>query len=361
MDRKTAAFTGGGTGGHVFPGLAVVEKIRETDSSIAIHWIGSSRGMEREIVEQFGIPFHSIPAGKLRRYFSLLNVVDVFRIIGGFFASLYLLRRLHVSILFSKGGFVSVPPVAAARVLGITVITHDSDLDPGLATRINAKFSRFVLVPYRASQERFSHRERVIVTGNPVRSEIFSGDPEKGRRYFSIPPGKKIILVLGGSQGAQKINERIALLVPLLVPEVFVVHQTGKHNAVEQGREGYVPVPFLTDMLPHILAAADIVISRAGAGTLWESGVTGKASLLIPLGRESSRGDQIRNAEYFTDHGAAIMLGSNPSLEGLHGAVRSLLEDDKKRKALGDAAMQLCNRDASDKIASIITENMTGG
>ena len=357
MSRKVIAFTGGGTGGHVFPGLAVVEKILESTSDIDIHWVGSVKGMEKEIVERFNIPFHGIPAGKLRRYFSLLNFLDVFKIIGGFFTSLYLLKSLHIKILFSKGGFVSVPPAAAAWVLGIPVITHDSDIEPGLATKINAKFARYILVPYRESIQRFNHKEKVIVTGNPVRSEIMQGDPDKAKQYFQIPPGKKIILVLGGSQGAQKINDVIASVVPLLTPDNYVIHQMGKRNFVKSTVEGYYTAPFFTDMLPHILAAADIVISRAGAGTLWESGVTGKASVLIPLGGESSRGDQIQNAEYFSNHHAAVVLGSSPETDELYNTVRMLLQDGGKRKLLGDAALRLCNRDASDKIALIIQQN----
>ncbi len=357
MSRKIIAFTGGGTGGHVFPGLAVAEQILKTNRDVDIHWIGSSKGMEKEIVERYQLPFHAIPAGKLRRYFSLLNFVDVFKIIGGFFASLYILKHLHIRVLFSKGGFVTVPPAAAARVLGIPVITHDSDLDPGLATRINAKFARIILVPYRESMENFARKERVIVTGNPVRSEILQGDPEKARLFFKIPQGKKIVLVLGGSQGARKINDIMASVVSRLVPEVYIIHQMGKRNFVESTVEGYYTTPFFTDMLPHVLAAADIVVSRAGAGTLWESGVMGKASLLIPLGMESSRGDQILNAEYFADHHAAVVLGSSPSPDMLYNAVHTLLEDDKKIKLLGDAALRLCNRDASDKIALIIQQN----
>ncbi len=357
MSRKTIAFTGGGTGGHVFPGLAVVEKLLASGEDIDVHWIGSSRGMEKEIVERFHVPFHSIPAGKLRRYFSLLNFVDIFKIIGGFFASLYVLKRLHIKVLFSKGGFVTVPPVVAAWVLGIPVITHDSDLDPGLATRINAKFARFILVPYRESMKNFTHKEKIIVTGNPVRSEILQGDPDKARDFLKIFSGKKIILVLGGSQGAQKINNAVASVVPRLIPENYIIHQMGKRNFVESTVEGYYTAPFFTNMLPHFLAAADIIISRAGAGTLWESGVMGKASLLIPLGVESSRGDQIKNAEYFSNHHAAVVLGSSPADDELYNAVHELLQDDKKRKLLGDAALQLCNRDASDKIALIIQQN----
>ncbi len=358
--RKKAAFTGGGTGGHVFPGLAVAEKVREIDGTLEIHWIGSFRGMEREIVKKAGLPFHGIPAGKLRRYFSLYNFLDIFKIAGGILVSLFLLKRLKAEILFSKGGFVSVPPVIAAKILGIPVITHDSDLDPGLATRISARFARYILVPYKESIDRFPHKENVIVTGNPVRREILQGDPEKGRSFFSIPSGKKILLVLGGSLGAQQINDYIASVVPHLVPEIYIVHQTGTGNFRKSDKEGYITVPFLTDILPHILSAADLVFSRAGAGTLWESGVTGKASLLVPLGRGSSRGDQIRNAAYFSEHNAAVVYEGDASPDDLYRTIHALMEDNEKREFLGKNAMTLCNRDASDKIASLIRQCVDG-
>lgn len=338
----------------MFPGIAVAERLKEIDSEIDVFWIGSKKGMEQEIVSRYGIPFYSIPAGKLRRYFSLLNFIDIFKIAGGFITSLFLLKQLKAEMLFSKGGFVSVPPAVAACVLGIPVITHDSDLDPGLATRINAKFARRILVPYKESVKKFKNTERVLITGNPIRREILNGDPLTGRGLFSISDNKKILLILGGSQGAMQINNLIASIIDRLVPEVFVVHQTGILNFKESERYGYVTVPFLTDSLSDILAAADLVVSRAGAGTLWENGAAGKASILIPLGSGSSRGDQKRNAEYFVKNKAAVMLDGDITGDELYSRITELLNDDKKRKKMGSAAEELCNKDAADRIASII-------
>ncbi len=352
MNKKVVVFTGGGTGGHVFPGVAVAEKL--VSDTLDIHWIGSGNGMEKKIVERFHIPFHSIPAGKLRRYFSLLNFIDVFKIAAGFFISLFLLKHLKTAILFSKGGFVSVPPAAAAKVLGIPVITHDSDLDPGLSTRINAHFAEKILVPYQESTRNFRQREKVIVTGNPVRSEILHGNAGKGRMLFAIPEGKKVLLVLGGSQGALQLNTLVNAIAGKLIPEIYIVHQMGSFNFTASGKKGYSTVPFLTEELPHILAAADLVLSRAGAGTLWENGVTGKASLLIPLGTGSSRGDQIRNAEYFSSKHAAVVLYGEITPENVYTQIYSLMKNDERRAEIGNAARHLCNRNAAEKIVSII-------
>ncbi len=358
MRKITVGFTGGGTGGHVYPGLAVIQSLREKSPDIRVLWIGSRKGMEKKIIDRSGLPFYSVPAGKLRRYFSLENAVDVFRIMAGFVSSVFLLKRLRIDMLFSKGGFVSVPPVAAAGLLGIPVITHDSDLEPGLATRINSRFADAVLLPYKESASFFRNRRGVMVTGNPVRKEILEGDPAKGRSLFGIPEDKKIILVLGGSLGALQINNLVHDIIDRLIPEYFVVHQMGEYSYRKSELEGYTCVPFLNEELPHILAAADLVVSRAGAGTLWESGVRGRASVLIPLGTGSSRGDQLKNAEYFEKRGAAYVLKGDVKGDDLYNAVTSLMRDDAKREAMGKAASGICNGDSAERIADIILQKI---
>lgn len=356
MRGKVIAVAGGGTGGHVYPGLAVIEALKESNPDCSVFWIGSGKGMEKGIVEQTGVPFFSVPAGKLRRYFSLLNFVDLFKIVGGFFRSLWLLKIHKVDILFSKGGFVSVPPVVAGKILKIPVVTHDSDLDPGLATRINSRFADKILVPYKESVKNFSSSRRVVVTGNPVRREILDGDAEEGRRIFNVPEGKKILLVLGGSLGALQINNLIFSIAERLVSGYYIVHQMGLQTYKKSELEGYITVPFLTYELPHILAAADLVVSRAGAGTLWESGVRGKASILIPLGTGSSRGDQIRNAEFFAEHGAAEVMKGDVTPQALFDRIAALMDDEARRSTMGQAARSVCIPGAAEKIAGIVTE-----
>lgn len=360
MKRRVIAVTGGGTGGHVYPGIAVIEELKDKSGGTDVVWIGSRNGIEKEIVKGFNIPYYSIPSGKLRRYFSLNNFFDLFRIAAGFFYSLYLLKRLKVDVLFSKGGFVSVPPVIAAYFLLIPSVTHDSDLDPGLATRINSRFVKKILVPYDESAESTGYTEKVLVTGNPVRREIFTGNADEGKKLFEIPRDKKVILVLGGSLGALQINNLVYSIAGRLVSSYCIVHQMGALTFRESGIEGYVTVPFLKKELPHILAAADLVVSRAGAGTLWENGAAEKASILIPLGTGSSRGDQIRNAEYFASRGAAEVLTGEVTPEMLYEKIEILMKDDEKRRRMGIAAGKICGTEAAGRIAEILLE-YTGG
>ncbi len=360
MRKQSVVFTGGGTGGHVFPGIAVAEKLLEetTDSSISIYWIGSRLGLEKDILERFDIPFYSIPAGKLRRYFSINNFVDLFKIVAGFIVSIIILKKLKADLVFSKGGFVSVPPVLAARVLRISVISHESDLDPGLATRINGRFSDTMLFAYNETAEAWKKSragQKVLVTGNPVRKEIHEGKIEKGRDLFNIPVDKKMILILGGSQGALEINKLIEEIIGELTTDYFVIHQMGALTFKKSMEKDYVTKAFFNDEFPDILAAADLVVSRAGAGTLWENGVRAKPAILIPLGAGSSRGDQVRNADYFEAHGAAVVLkGDNLNPSGLLSEIRRILGTKNIIKELEKNARILCNRDSAEQIVSLI-------
>ncbi len=360
MRQQNVVFTGGGTGGHVFPGIAVAEKLTEakTDSSVSIYWIGSSMGMEKDILERFDIPFYSIPAGKLRRYFSFNNFIDIFKIISGFIVSIFILKKLRADLLFSKGGFVTVPVVFAARLLGIPVISHESDLDPGLATRINGRLSDTMLFAYKETADAWKKNrtgQKVLVTGNPVRKEIHKGRAGKGRDLFNVPADKKIILILGGSQGALEINKLIAEIIDELTADYFIIHQMGALTFTKSMKNDYVTKTLFNDEFPDILAAADLVVSRAGAGTLWENGVRAKPAILIPLGSGSSRGDQIRNANYFEAHGAAVVLNGdslNPS--GLLAEIRRILGSNSVLKELAENVKMLCNRDSAEQIISLI-------
>lgn len=363
---RVIAFTGGGTGGHVFPAFAVLEALKERDTAGEYRylWIGSTDGMERELAASRGIPYHGIPAGKLRRYFSLKNLRDLFRVAGGFFQALKVLKREKADILFSKGGFVSVPPVLAAKLLGIPVISHESDLDPGLATRINMRCSRILCLPYEESARRLKGRTGAViaVTGNPVRREITEGSAAEGRRLFELPDDKPLLLVLGGSQGARQINELVEGALERLLRRFYIVHQMGNSLYAPSAREGYITAPFFGPELPHLLAAAEIVLSRSGAGTLWENGVTQTPALLVPLGAGASRGDQIRNAGLFAQAGAARILegrnGEAPGPEELAAELEALAGNPALLRSMAEAAGRLCNRDAAQKIAELLRDTL---
>lgn len=364
MKHHSVVFTGGGTGGHVFPGIAVVEKLLlDTEqAAINITWIGSNSGMEREILKRYNIPFKSVPSGKLRRYFSIYNFFDLFKIMGGLVVSLFLLKRLKADILFSKGGFVTVPPVLAAKILKIPVISHESDLDPGLATRINGKFSKKMLFAYKDTMEnwekKFSQQE-VFVSGNPVRKEIFTGSRLRGRALFKIPDDKKVILILGGSQGAREVNTLIEGLLEELTDSFFVIHQMGELSYKNSTKNNYVTASLFKENFPDILASADLIVSRAGAGTLWENGVMGKPAILIPLGSASSRGDQVRNADFFEKHGAAIVLKDDKlNSSGLFQEINKLLSSKSLSDKLEKNVKLLCNADSAEKIVDIIKQEI---
>lgn len=360
--KPLIAFTGGGTGGHVFPALAVREEMVRLGWK-NICWIGSTRGMEKEWVEKAGIPYYGVPAGKLRRYFSWQNFRDLFRVFAGFLRSLSLLKRLKPRVLFSKGGFVSVAPVLAARFLRIPVVTHESDVTPGLATRINGRSARRICIPYEGCRRYYPARlqNKLLVTGNPVRPIFRQASAEKGRRLLGIRPGRRVLVVFGGSQGALQINQLLEPLLPGLLEKWDVVHQMGADLYRPSDREGYHPAPFYGEEFPHILAAADLVISRAGAGSLSEMAALGKPGLLIPLSGASSRGDQVLNAEIFTGAGAAVVLegrreGEPPDAEDLRGLLQDLMEDDEKLKLMGEKSRGLGRLDSAEAVArDIIT------
>ncbi len=349
------AMTGGGTAGHVFPGVAVAEEL-----DCRVLWIGSSAGVEGKIVRDAGIEFRAIPAGKLRRYLSFRNVTDIARVIGGVFASLRILLREKPALLFSKGGFVSVPPVVAARLCGIPSFTHESDFDPGLATKINLRFAEKVFVSFPDTAAFFParYRDKIVVSGNPVRSALLHGDAARGRRRVGCDPRTPLLLVMGGSLGSSFINSLVASCLARLRERFFIVHQMGEKEYVPSNDPRYHTAAFLTDTLPDILAAADVVVSRSGANTLAELAALAKPAVLIPF-ESGSRGDQIRNAEVFRARGAALVLReAEATTERFLSVVESLAGDPHRRAELSEHARSLSGGSPAREIARRIRERI---
>jgi UDP-N-acetylglucosamine--N-acetylmuramyl-(pentapeptide) pyrophosphoryl-undecaprenol N-acetylglucosamine transferase len=361
------AFTGGGTGGHIFPGLAVASQLKNELSNIEhrIFWIGSSSGMDSAIVREAGIEFFGIPSGKLRRYFSLRTLSDFFKVIAGFFAARKILKKQKASLLFSKGGFVSVPPCAAASSLKIPVFTHESDFTPGLATKINARFvsrTKGVIFTAYESTSRFfppAVRERVKVSGNPVRAVFKTAAPLKGREFLNVEKEARILLVLGGSQGALEINELIRETLNALTEIFTVVHQTGPNNEWDLPQTPrYKHYPFIKDELANIMAAAELIISRSGAG-IWEFACLGKPMILIPLRGSGTRGDQVDNARYFEELGAArVITGDEVNAETLISAVEEIAHNNEKRGAMAGASAKIGQREGASFIARTLAEEI---
>lgn len=350
-------FTGGGTGGHVYPGLAVWEKVQSWWTGRLL-WVGSRHGMEKKIVEDLGIKFKGIPAGKLRRYFSFQNLTDSFKILAGFLIMLLFFGRTRVSFVFSKGGFVTVPVVWAARFFGIPVFSHESDLVPGLATRLNLSASQLIFVSHDRVRSLLParYRSHVVVTGNPIRSRIKSGRPELANKHWNLPEGKPLVLVLGGSSGALQINELIPNLVHSLEGRAFVLHQCGQKWAIPQ-MPNYLGIPYIGSELADALARADLLVSRAGAGSLWEAAFYRLPMILIPL-KAGSRGDQIINARHWEKMGCAKVL-IDPSSSELNLAVNHTLENPEELRKMRQAFGVLSFEDSADLISRRILSSLS--
>ena len=366
------AFAGGGTGGHIYPGLAIASWLKKV-LSCRVFWIGSDRGIDRSIVEKAGLEFFGIPSGKLRRYFSLQNVSDFFKVGAGFFAARRILKREKPALLFSKGGFVSVPPSAAAAFLGMPVFTHESDYSPGLATRLNSRFAEKIFIPYRESETFFSGRagERICVSGNPIRPEFAEADPAKGRAFLGLGDDERMLLVLGGSLGSREINDLVGEALPELTRHYTVVHQTGEAKDPDSAKrfaecERYKPCAYFGDEIPHVIASAELVLCRSGAGTIWECASLHKPMVLIPFRGSATRGDQVENARLFQEAGAAICFTDNSpekpseaklSPGNLSRLIASLAEDPERRKSMSEA--KIAGTNAAAFIAEEIVRRVT--
>lgn len=366
-------FTGGGTGGHIFPGLAVAEVLASKISS-EMYWLGNSKGIDKNIVESaLAIPslkFIGIPSGKLRRYFSLKNFIDVFKVLAGFVKSFFILLKLKPDFVFSKGGFVSVPPCAAAKLLKIPVITHECDFSPGLATKLNVKFAKNILVSYPQTIQMLPKQiqSKTICTGNPVRLQFYSANAENGKTFINSQSSKPVLLVLGGSLGAKQINNLIFESIQFLIEHFVVVHQTGEKNREDaetlkitlsktnsKYAENYKPIVFIKKEMPDVLAASSIIVSRAGANSVWEAAATGKPMILIPLGKESSRGDQIENAHFFASAGAAeILRDEDVNAKNFEKILKLFLENPEKLKSMAQASLSLAKEQPAYIIADFL-------
>lgn len=302
---KRVVLTGGGSAGHVTPNLALVDRLRARGYNIT--YLGTRHGIERGLVNVHGIPFHAIHSGKLRRYFDLRNVGDVFLIALGILESVSALARLRPAVVFSKGGFVSCPVVWAAWLLRIPVVLHESDITPGLANRLCAPFARTVCYSFPEAAERLPSHTRVY-TGLPVRETILRGCAAHGRETLGFGAHKPILLVIGGSLGARRLNAAVRAALPRLLQKYAVAHICGTGDEIDEPPEGYWQTAFVDHDLPHLLAAADVVLSRAGATTIFELLLLRKPMLLVPLGTDASRGDQIANAKSFRLQGFCHVL-----------------------------------------------------
>lgn len=299
--------TGGGTAGHVTPNIALLPALRALGAEI--HYIGTATGMEYGLIQPTGVPFHPITAGKLRRYLDGKNLTDLGRIAQGFFQAQAILRRLKPDVVFSKGGFVACPVVWAAWSRRIPVIIHESDVTPGLANRLSLPCATRVCYTFPETQRYLRHGQAVL-TGIPVRDALLSGQPAAGRAICGFTAAKPVLMALGGSQGSAAINAMVRTALPLLRDEFQVCHLCGKGGVDESlaATPGYYQCEYANEELPDLFAMADLVVTRAGATTLFELLALRKPHLLIPLSAKVSRGDQVLNARSFAAQGYAVVL-----------------------------------------------------
>lgn len=304
---KTIIMTGGGTAGHITPNIALIPKLRA--AGFNIHYIGLRGGMEESLIKQQNVPFHGIQGGKLRRYFDIKNFTDIFKIGAGFFESLSIIRKVKPDIVFSKGGFVSTPVVWAAYCLRVPVVAHESDGTVGLANRLSMPFAEKVCYTFPETGKQIP-KGKGVFTGLPIRQTLLQGDAARGRRKCGFDGNKPVIVVTGGSQGAQFINNMVRNCLDTLLSEFYVCHICGKGNLSPEleGRPGYRQFEYVTDDLADFFAMADLVVSRAGATSIFELLSLKKPNILIPYSLAASRGDQIINAKSFQKQGFSEVL-----------------------------------------------------
>lgn len=328
--KRRLVMTGGGTAGHVMPNIALLPELRDKDYLIA--YIGSENGIEKELITEQRIKYYGIASGKLRRYMSLQNLTDPFRVIKGYTQAKKILKKLKPDVVFSKGGFVTVPVVVAAGRMGIPVIIHESDMTPGLANKIAMRYAKTICCTFPETIK-YIPESKAVLTGTPIRADLIEGSRQKGFTFTGLTPGKPVVLVVGGSTGAKNLNEALWKILPELIKSYNVVHLCGagksdpKYNSVR----GYVQYEYVNEEMRDVLAMADIVISRAGANAIFEFLTLRKPNLLVPLPAEASRGDQILNANSFKKQGySAVLTEDKITPKSLMTAINDLYKNRHK-------------------------------
>lgn len=358
MAEKKIVLTGGGTAGHVTPNIALLPSLRET--GYEIQYIGSLSGIEKKLMEDRGIPYFGIETGKLRRYFDPKNFSDPFRVIRGYNEARKFLKEYKPDVLFSKGGYVSVPVVRAAASLHIPCIIHESDMTPGLANKICIPAAKKVCCNFPETLEKLPP-DKAVLTGTPIRDELLHGSRSKGLEICGFDGAKPVLLVIGGSLGASSVNQTIRDNLDALLAHFDIIHICGKDKVdnLKLTIPGYKQFEFVKEELCHLFAAADIVVSRAGANAICELLALHKPAILVPLPATSSRGDQILNAASFEKQGYSMVVQDDEFPDKILDAVKELYENrEKYTEAMKQSSqinaipiiMDLINRAAEGKL-----------
>ena len=349
---KKIVMTGGGTAGHVTPNIALFPALRAEDYEI--HYIGSFDGIEKKLIEDFDVPYYGISTGKFRRYFDPKNFSDPFRVMKGFFEARKILKHIKPDIVFSKGGFVSVPVVRAAASLKIPCIIHESDMTPGLANKLCIPVSRKICCNFPETFDMLPP-EKAVLTGSPIREELSTGNKEAGLAFCGFNHEKPVIMVMGGSQGAAAVNQAIRDALPKLLEKYQVVHLCGKDKMdnLLLTVPGYKQFEYIKEEMKDLLAMADLVISRSGANAISEILALRKPNILIPL--PSGRGDQLLNADSYESQGFSIVINEDDlTTKVLLQKVEELWQNKETYVKTMSESKQ---RDAIGQIMGLIEEN----
>ncbi|MBI2642232.1 MAG: undecaprenyldiphospho-muramoylpentapeptide beta-N-acetylglucosaminyltransferase [Candidatus Wildermuthbacteria bacterium] len=364
-------FTGGGTGGHIVPLIAVMRELQRLNSSLQLFYMGPKDEFGDMLLSQEGIQVLHTLAGKIRRYGGvkaiLQTFVDMFfKLPLGFFQAFWKLFFLAPDLVMSKGGYGSLPATFAGWFLGIPIFLHESDSVPGLANRVAAKFSVGIFTSFPHT-ERFP-KQKTLLMGNPVRKEVLEGSKEDAKRFFQLQGGKPLVFIMGGSQGAQRINEMLLVILEEALKTFEIIHQTGEKNFAEMQKETkavlseengkyYHPVPFLKETeLRDAYAIADLIIARAGSGSIFEIAAIGKPAILIPL-PESAQNHQVKNAyEYAKTGAAAVLEEANLTPHFFLEKVKNLLQNPKELEQMSLAARNFAKPDSAKTIARYLIE-----
>ena len=350
---KRILLTGGGTAGHVTPNIALLPRLRELGYDIS--YMGSYDGIEKKLITEFQIPYYGISSGKLRRYFDPKNFSDPFKVLKGYGEAVRIIRKLKPDVVFSKGGFVSVPVVLAAKRCKVPCIIHESDMTPGLANKLAIPAASKVCCNFPETLQ-YLPKDKAVLSGSPIRQELLHGDALAARKFTGLTDDKPVILVMGGSLGAAAVNEAVRKILPTLLKDFHVIHLCGKGklDASLSGLSGYVQYEYINEELKDLFALADIVISRAGANSICELLALHKPNLLIPLSAAASRGDQILNARSFEKQGLSLVLEEEAiSNEVLLQTIHRLYDE---RASFSEAMKASRQTDSIDTIVGLIEE-----
>ncbi|PZU95875.1 MAG: undecaprenyldiphospho-muramoylpentapeptide beta-N-acetylglucosaminyltransferase [Pseudanabaena sp.] len=351
--KPKIVLTGGGTAGHVSPNIALAPSLEAEGWEIV--YIGSKNGIEQKLVSEARLPYYGISSGKLRRYFSWENFIDPFKVIKGIFDAYFAIAKIKPQVIFSKGGFVTVPVILASWLHRVPIIIHESDFSSGLANRLSIPFASKVCVTFpETAQKLAKYATKVIHTGLPIRPEILDGEASRGREFCGFTKDLPVLFVVGGSTGSAKINQAVRATLDEITTKYQVVHACGKGNLDESlnGHHHYRQFEYLGKELADVLAIADLVVSRSGANAVFEFLALRKPNLLIPLSKVSSRGDQILNAQSFQSRGySAVLLEENLTSASLLSAIADL---DARRDEYVLNMQQSQDIDAIAQIVNII-------